>query len=157
MSVTLCYMLLPLNIWLYRSVTLCYHHNLSGSYNLMSLFRLEPSLPKSTSRLPVLSAMYSSMYISIYLYALWPHSFYVARVVLQSLNCSWQSALYTSATIATLSTKGVLKSFQRNVAMLPSGSSRDLTYVTCVGRNPCRDLTRVIRVSRTPAWRSNIM
>ena len=98
MSVTLCYMLLPLNIWLYRSVTLCYHHNLSGSYNLMSLFRLEPSLPKSTSRLPVLSAMYSSMYISIYLYALWPHSFYVARVVFQSLKCNWQTALYTSAT-----------------------------------------------------------
>ena len=32
---------------------------------------------------------------------------YVARVVSHSLKCSWHTALCTSATIATLSTKGM--------------------------------------------------
>ena len=47
------------------------------------------------------------MYSSKYIYDLWPQSFYIARVVFQTLQCSWQAALYTSATIATLSTKGM--------------------------------------------------
>ena len=41
------------------------------------------------------------------IYASLPQSFHVARVVFQSPNYSWQTALYTSATIATLSTKSM--------------------------------------------------
>ena len=44
-------------------------------------------------------------YISMY--ALCQQSCYVARVVFQSLTCSWQTALYTSATIANLSINGM--------------------------------------------------
>ena len=44
----------------------------------------------------------------MYLYMLYDHrAFYVARVVFQSLKCSWQTALYTFTTMATLSTNGI--------------------------------------------------
>ena len=46
------------------------------------------------------------MYIYIYIYSV-TTELYVARVVFQSLMCSWQTALYTSATIATLLTRGM--------------------------------------------------
>ena len=60
------------------------------------------------------------MYSSTYVYALWPQSFYVAiRVVFQSLKYSWQTAPYTSTTIATLSTKGTYFFFDFHFELTP--------------------------------------
>ena len=53
----------------------------------------------------VYNVLCSTWYISRH--ALWPQSFYVARVMFQGPKCSWQTAPYTSATIATISSKGM--------------------------------------------------
>ena len=45
-----------------------------------------------------------------YLYILLAQRFYVAKVVFQCLLYSWHTALFTSTTIATLSTKGMFSS-----------------------------------------------
>ena len=69
--------------------------------------------------------MYSTWwYISVY--ALWPQSFHVARVVFQSLQRSWQTAPCTSATIATISTKGMFSfwSFTSSWPLSPMASSQ---------------------------------
>ena len=69
------------------------------------------------------------MYSYPYLYqvhALWPQSFYAARLVFQSLEHSWQTAPYTSATIATISTKGArsFSSFTSSWPLSPMSSSQ---------------------------------
>ena len=89
---------------------------------------MNPSLPKSISCLPALSTMYSSTYISIY--ALWLHSLYVTRVVFRSLKYSWQTAPYTSATIATISTKGMFSfsSFTSSWPLSPMASSQKFQH-----------------------------
>ena len=67
----------------------------------------------------------SCLCIYIY-YALWPQSFYVARVVFQSLKYSWKTAPYTSATIATLSTESMLSfsSFTSSWPLSPMAGSQ---------------------------------
>ena len=70
--------------------------------------------------------MYSSTYLYL-VYALWSQSFYVARAVFENLRYSWQTAPYTSTTIATLSTKDMFyfSSFTSSWPISPLASSQN--------------------------------
>ena len=77
-----------------------------------------PFPPESVSCFPALRTMYSITYLYIICFVI-TESFYVVRLVFQSLKYSWQTAPYTSTTIATLSTKGMFSFLVFHFELIP--------------------------------------